>query len=139
MLGFISGFLAPFRGFARLIARPKLWPLAAIPVALNVALCVLTAWGWFGYAEPALEDRLAAAAGFDDGFFGTAAAGSADTGPAGHPGTGSWAPQAGGFASMVTVVLLHGECLAREYPDSIKPIVIVVGLLNEAIDRCQNI
>ena len=73
MLGFISGFLAPFRGFARLIARPKLWPLAAIPVALNVALCVLTAWGWFGYAEPALEDRLAAAAGFDDGFFGTAA------------------------------------------------------------------
>ncbi len=73
MLGFISGFLAPFRGFARLAQRPKLWPFAAIPVALNIALCILTAWGWFGFAEPAFEDYLAGAAGFDDGFFGSAA------------------------------------------------------------------
>jgi CysZ protein len=73
MLGFIPGFLAPFRGFARLAARPRLWPFAAIPVALNVGLCVGVAWAWFGLAEPALEARIADAAALGDGFFDSAA------------------------------------------------------------------
>jgi len=55
VIGFVSGFLAPLRGFAHITARPGLWPWVALPVALNVALCVGVGWAWFGWASPALE------------------------------------------------------------------------------------
>jgi CysZ protein len=68
MLGFVSGFLAPFRGFARLLARPSLWPWAAAPIALNVVLCVGVAYLWGWVLAPRAEQWVVDSVGLT-GFF----------------------------------------------------------------------
>ncbi len=36
---FVAGLAAPFRGMGFLLGRPKLWPLAAVPILLTLVLC----------------------------------------------------------------------------------------------------
>jgi uncharacterized protein involved in cysteine biosynthesis len=48
----ISGFLAPFRGFAYLARRRRLWRWAAIPILLNCALVAASAWAWIEVVVP---------------------------------------------------------------------------------------
>lgn len=68
MTGFVAGFAAPFRGFLRLAARPRLWPLAAAPVALNVLLCAGLGYAWFGVVEPRAEKALVEGLGLGAGW-----------------------------------------------------------------------
>ncbi len=58
MSAFVSGWLAPFRGWVHLLQRPRLWPLAAIPILLNVLVLVLVAWGWIRIVEPWMIEAL---------------------------------------------------------------------------------
>ena len=51
-MAFIEGFLAPFRGFFRLVARPAWWPLAAVPIVINVVLLAVLAWVWTVHVAP---------------------------------------------------------------------------------------
>jgi uncharacterized protein involved in cysteine biosynthesis len=54
----IAGFLAPFRGFAFLLARRRLWRWAAIPLLLNAVLVVAAGWAWIAFAVPWFEGLL---------------------------------------------------------------------------------
>lgn len=54
----IAGFLAPFRGFAFLLRRKRLWPWAAIPLVLNVVLVVVAGWAWIHFVLPWFEHFL---------------------------------------------------------------------------------
>lgn len=60
-MAFKEGLGYPFRGFRFLLSHPRLWPLAALPFILCVALYVLVIWlGWSwigGWIEGALVER----------------------------------------------------------------------------------
>jgi CysZ protein len=47
-----AGFLAPFRGFAFLAKRPRLWRYAAIPLAINALLVIAAIWAWIELVVP---------------------------------------------------------------------------------------
>jgi uncharacterized protein involved in cysteine biosynthesis len=63
-MDFVDGFLAPFRGFFRLVARPAWWPLAAIPVMVNVVLLAVGVWLWSTHVVPWAVDALRAGSGW---------------------------------------------------------------------------
>lgn len=55
-MGFIRGFIAPFRGVA-FVSRERMWHLVMVPLLLNAALAVGAAWAAARYWRQELADR----------------------------------------------------------------------------------
>lgn len=56
-MGFVRGFVAPFRG-AVYVTRERLWHMVAVPLLVNVGLAVGAAFGTSVYLRPELPDRV---------------------------------------------------------------------------------